>query len=647
MTTFETPTLQFWPGGVRARRERRTLALVTIALLSCVQGLDTAVHSIALPAARHEFDMGPGVAALAAGIGALASVACILAVGMLGDRTGRRRVLLCGGTAVAIGSMLTAYAPDAGVFLLGRALTGVGVAAAVGTALALMPALYFRHELPWVFGVWLGIQSIGVMAGGIGLQVVSTETPWRNGYLAMAWIALALVMLAWFAVPDSRPAGPRRFDVGGVIFAAVALVAALVAIGRSIDYRWNSPGAFGTMALAVLAFSVFVRWERRRGRPAFPVALLDSLPFVAACLAGVVFAFVEAVYLRQTAWLLADYVNGPVLTVALAVVPLSLGMLLGAVLGGQAQENGTSSRAVLASGLMCCGLGSLILIFVAERTELWLYAAAGALIGFGLMWAQNAQSVLIMSAVPPTGAGAAAAAKFGAAQVGYALGLSTLPPIVAAFPVSAPVGSVQADIHHYTGSMFVTTVVVFTTALGVTIMVSGNLARVVVRMPLPHRLGSARPVPMRLWYRGAQLHGEQAIPQTQRGADMRFQLAGRPGVAVEIGAQPGKPFARFGFQTESQSGHPNVRVTPEGATDAVGTLVRDPDLADGDDFAEMFDEFVQRHGEHAARLRRDGQRFTGPPEFAIDAMTPGREPEPPGDPFPLGEIAPVMHGEQR
>ncbi|MGY2063629.1 MFS transporter, partial [Nocardia gipuzkoensis] len=160
--------------------------------------------------------MGPGVAATAAGIGVLVSAACILAVGMLGDRTGRRRMLLCGGIAVALGSTLTAYAPDANAFLFGRVLTGMGVAATVVTALALVPALYFRHELPWVFGVWLGIQAIGVMAGGIGLQFVSSETPWRNGYLVMAWIAMALVVLGWLAVPDSRPAGPRRFDTGGV-----------------------------------------------------------------------------------------------------------------------------------------------------------------------------------------------------------------------------------------------------------------------------------------------------------------------------------------------------------------------------------------------------------------------------------------------
>ncbi|MCM6776430.1 MFS transporter [Nocardia sp. CDC159] len=617
------------------------------------------MHSIALPQARQEFDMGPGVAATAAGIGALASAACILAVGMIGDRTGRRRVLLCGGLAVAFGSMLTAYAPDAGVFLLGRVLTGAGVAAAVGTALALVPALYFRHELPWVFGLWLGIQAVGVLAGGVGLQVLSTQTPWRNGYLMLAWLVLGLVTLAWLAVPDHRPVGPRRFDVGGALFGSVALVAALIAIGRSVDYRWDSPGVFGTLAFAVLAGAVFVRWERRRGRPAFPVALLDSLPFVAACLAGVVFAFAEAVYLCQTAVLLADYVAGPVLPVALAVVPLSLGMLLGAVLAGQAQEAGTTTRAVLASGLVCCGLGSLTLIFVAERTELWLYAAAGALIGFGLMWAQNAQSVLIMSAVPPNAAGAVAAAKFGVAQVGYALGLSTLAPIVAAIPTTAPAGTVQADIHRYTEGMFVTSVVVFTAAVGVIIMVSGNLARVVVRTPLPHRLGGARPVPMRLWYRGSQLHGEQAVSQIQRGAAEQFRMAVRPGAAVEIGAQPGKPFAQFGFRGQGEHRHPRadgrveigMRATPEGAAEAVGTIVRDRDLAD-DDIAEAFDEFVQWHGQHGVGLGRGGQIFTQQPEFPEDAIIPGQHDHTAaGDPFhlrqPAIEIAPVLHGEHR
>ncbi|MGV9678647.1 MFS transporter [Nocardia sp. NPDC003482] len=518
MTTFETPTRQFWPKAVRAWRERRTPALVVLALLAGVPGIDAAVHSYALPAARSELGMSGQVATAAGGVALLTSAASILFVGMLGDRTGRRRVLLAGAAILVAGDVLTAYAGGPMSFLIGRALTGVGVAAVAGTALALLPALFFRHELPWVFGLWLGIQAVGVLGGGLAGQLASTESPWRNGYLVTGWITVALWAAAWCTVPDGRAGGSRRLDVGGAVFAAVALVAALLAVGRSADHSWDEPGVFGTLAFAVLAFAVFVRWERRRGRPAFPVALLDSLPFAAACLAGVVFAFAEVVYLRQTATLLADYVDGPVLTITLAVVPLSLGMLLGAVLGGQAQENGVSARAVLSSGLMCCGLGLLILVFVGERTELWVHAAAGALVGVGLMGAQNAQSVLIMSAASPAQAGAVAAAKFGVAQVGYALGVSTLAPLVAVFPTPGPAGSVRADIHHYTESMFVSAVVVFTAALGVIILVSGNLARVVVRTPLPHRLGSVRPVPTRLWYRGARWHTEQfgtAVPDIE------------------------------------------------------------------------------------------------------------------------------------
>ncbi|WP_228819079.1 MFS transporter [Nocardia transvalensis] len=644
---------------MRGRRERRTIVLCAVALLSCLFGIDTVTHASAVVQAQQEFEMAPRAAALAAGIGTLLAAACVLGAGVLGDRTGRRRLLLYGGVGVVVGATITAYAPTAELFILGRAITGAATAVAFVTALALLPALFFHRELPWVFGVWLGIEAVGILSGGIAGTVLSVETVWRNGYLLTAWIAAAGVLLAWLTVPDAPRAAPRRFDVGGLLWATVALVAAVGGIEYAGLHGWGNSVVLGAAAVSLSAFAIFLRTERRFSRPVFPAEVFDSLPFGAACLAGVVFGFVDAAYTRQTARLLGDYLNGSALTVTLSVVPLYLGMLLGAVLAGQAQENGMSARAVLASGLMCCGLGTVGLVFVDEHTEVWLYAVAGALIGFGAMGAQNAQAVLIMSAVPPRQAGSAAAAKFAMGQVGFGLSLSMLAPIVAAMPDSAPTGSVAANVDGYSEAMFVTAVVVCTAAVAVTILVSGNLARVVVRTALPHRRGTWRWAGIRPWYRPLQPHGEQPVAQVEGGPGEQVGVPGDPGATVEVRAQARETLAQLGFGGEGEHGHAGadgrievgVWATPEGAAEAVGAVEGHGDGGDRD-LAEAIDQFVQLHGEHAVGLGRGGQILPQQPEFAVHTVIPGQDDDAAaGDPLHLRDapvqVGPVMHGEHR
>ncbi|UGT40941.1 MFS transporter [Nocardia yamanashiensis] len=466
----DTPITQAWPAAVAGRADRRGQALWATALLSCPQGIDLAIHSLAMPLAGADLGMSDGALALAASVGTLLMAACMLGAGMLGDHTGRRRVLLYGTLGTALGCLLTAAAPNTAFFLLGRALTGAGTAAGFGMSLALLPTLFFPRELPRAFGLWLGVQSVILLSADLGGGLLITEFGWRAGYLLTAAAALAPAAAGWFVIPDSRAARARRFDLIGVLLAAAALMTLIGGIGQASTRGWGSPLVLGGVIVAVVLLAGFYWWEQHTPEPGFPVALFRSPAFSAACLTGVVFNFGHAAVILQTAALLENYLGKSAFTVVLVTIPACFGMIAGAVLAGRAQQQGTAPRTLFVAGLLCCGLGTLLLCLVTPHTGLDYYALAGGFIGFGVMCAQNPQSAVIMSAAPPGMVGSVGAVKTVVGQLGFGLGLGAMTPIIGAFPGSAPRGTSTAYFHGFTVAMAVTTVLMLLAAAGVAVL---------------------------------------------------------------------------------------------------------------------------------------------------------------------------------
>ncbi|WP_280384615.1 MFS transporter [Nocardia wallacei] len=470
MTALETPQVQRWPARIGELPGRRALALGALALVSGLLGGDMIIHVIAVPRVAQYFAVGSATAWLAGSIGAVVLAACLLSVGALGDRFGRRRVLLGGVLAVAVGAVVTAYAQDSTIFLAGRAITGAGLAASFGTALAIVAALFPPGDLPRVFGVWLGIQSVTTMAAGVVGAALIDGTTWRTGYFLTGMVAVLLVVPGWMTIPDSRAATPRRLDPAGVLSASAALALLVGGIYRAAGRGWTDPVVLCALAGAAVSAALFAWWELRDAEPAVPLRRLATASFGATCLTGVLAGFAAAVVAVQTITALHDHRGLSVSMAMVVAVPLSLGMVLGADLAAQAQERGWATPALYVSGLICCGTGILALARVGAGAELWVYSAVCAVVGFGAMWAQNPQAAALMSALPADSSGVLAAVKTAVAQVGFALGLGVAAAMVAAFPGGAPAGSDAAYFHGFPRGMAVIGVLLLAGAVSVAVL---------------------------------------------------------------------------------------------------------------------------------------------------------------------------------
>ncbi|MET3811972.1 MFS transporter [Arthrobacter sp. UYEF3] len=438
-----TPAPQQWTG--RQRRSRRPVlgAMICVALIGGLQGVDPALHSVAMPQAARELGMDPAVASFIKSIGTIILAASMLGVGILGDRFGRRRALVAGTLLMGAAAVITATAATPLIFGLGRALMGVATATSFAMCLAFIPTLYPREQLPKAFGLFFGAGASLIVAATALSGTVQGLFGWRSTYLATAALCLVLGVAALRFMPENRASVLRRFDAPGVLLAAVGLVALVYSIGRASTLGWGHPLVLGGLGVSAMVLAAFALWELRCKHPAFPVELFRLPAFTAACLAGVLFNWADASLLGQYP-ALALPAGVPAAAVSAIVALMYVGMICGAPAAGIAQNRfGLSNRTMFTSGLLLCAAGLALQVLLKNPHDLLLPAAGLFIVGFAVMWMQNPQSAVIMGSAPADQLGAVGAVKPAVGQFGFGLGFALAGPIAGIF-MDGPALTAQA-----------------------------------------------------------------------------------------------------------------------------------------------------------------------------------------------------------
>lgn len=437
-TRTDTPAPQDWSPRMLRNPNRRRAALLGVSAVSTMQMVDPSLNSTALPKAAAGLGMSTGTMTLAASIATLLLAASMLGTGSLGDLRGRRKVLLCGSFATVIGCLVTAFAPNAEIFVAGRVITGIATAAAFGMSLAIIPLIFHPHELPKAFGTWLGIQGTLIVVACLGGGGLVTHFGWRIGYLVVPVIGLIATVWAFLTVPDSRAAKARRFDTVGVLLAALALICLIEAFSQVGDHGWVSVVTLGLMAAALVLFGLFAWWERRVAEPAFPMELFSVRPFVAAIVVGILFNLGNAAVTMQYPLMVQKTLGSSAFVSSAVIAMFGAGSIAGAFGAGAFQTSrGVSDRTMFVSGLGFIAVALLAMGFTTENTPLWLFFATAAVIGFGVAWAQNPQSAVMMRSAPAAMVGSVGAVKPAVGQMGMGLGLGGLIPVVNSFTAAS------------------------------------------------------------------------------------------------------------------------------------------------------------------------------------------------------------------
>jgi MFS transporter, DHA2 family, multidrug resistance protein len=386
--------------------DREKLVLLALILVAGVANLNLAVANVALPDIGRAFDSSQTVLDLIAVGYSLGLAASVLWLGALGDRYGRKRMLILG-TGLAIpASLLAAYAPSDTVLFIARVFGGLAAGMAYPTTLALITALWSGPARTRSIALWsaLGgaISALGPLASGFLLQ----HFWWGSVFLVTLPLAFIALALAFLLVPAHVNEATDPVDNLGGILSVVLVGATILAINFA---PVPNEGALA-IGLGVVALVMLVAFYLRQRRARFPLYDLKvagrRIFWVAACAGIIVFgSLMAAMFVGQQ--FLQDVLGYDSLQAGAAILPAVFCMVLVAPRSATLVER-HGARVTLLIGYVFCGLGFLTMLLLwTENIAYWKVGLGYALVGIGVGFAGTPASHSLTGSVPVDRAGMA------------------------------------------------------------------------------------------------------------------------------------------------------------------------------------------------------------------------------------------------
>ena len=373
----------------------------------------------------------------------------LIPMGALGDRVGRRKLVLAGAALFAVASAAAAYAHTAELLIAARALLGVGGAALMPSTLGVIRNLFHDdRQRGRAVGLWTAVMTAGISLGPVVSGLLLEHFWWGSVFLINVPAMALLLVLVPFLVPESRPARNARFDP---LSAALSLGSLLLVIYGIKE--WARHGYAPLPALAVGAGlvlgAVFVRRQRRVPHPMVDLGLLGRRTFGGPVLANLLAMFATvgmAVFVTQ--YLQSVLGLSPFRAALWSLVP-SAGVAVAAPAGAALAQR-VDRAYVMGGGFLLSASGFLWLSQVRTDSALWFVLAAASVYAGGLVAAMTLANELALGAAPPERAGSAAAVLESGQELGGALGMAVLGSVGAAaysrgMADALPSGVPQAD----------------------------------------------------------------------------------------------------------------------------------------------------------------------------------------------------------
>jgi DHA2 family multidrug resistance protein-like MFS transporter len=386
--------------------ERGGLVLVSLIAVAAVANLNLSVANVALPSIGRAFDSSQTSLDLIAVGYSLGLAASVLYLGAVGDRYGRKLLLILGMLLSIPACLLAAYASSDTVLLLARILGGLSAGMAYPTTLALIAALWSGPGRTRSIALWSalggGIAALGPLVAGFLLE----HFWWGSVFLVTLPLAVVALLMAWFFVPAHVNETTEAVDnLGGVL--SVVLIGSLVLAINFAPVPGKGTLTLVLAVLAVLALVVFVLRQRRARNPLYDLHIAGRRVFwVAACAGIIVFgslmgsAFVSQQYLQNV-------LGYSTLQAGAAFLPAVILMVLVAPRSAKLVET-RGARFTLLVGyvFLFLAFGWMLLLWK-EGSSYWQVGLAYAFIGIGVGFAGTPASHSLTGSVPVTRAGMA------------------------------------------------------------------------------------------------------------------------------------------------------------------------------------------------------------------------------------------------
>ncbi|MET8748857.1 MFS transporter [Streptomyces sp. NPDC004667] len=404
------------------RREWTAFTVLLLPLL--LVSMDTSVLYFAIPAITRELDPSSTQQLWIFDSYAFALAGLLITMGSLGDRIGRRKLLLMGAGAFGLASVAAAYATSAGMLIAARVLLGVGGATLMPSTLALVRNL-FRDDKQRgkAIALWSGAMTGGIALGSVLSGVMLNHFWWGSVFLINVPAMLLLLVLVPVLVPEFKDPAPGRFDLLSIPLSTAAVLPVVYGL-KEIAAEGFEPLSLGCLLVGLAFGCAFVRRQRRHEDAMVSRALFRGRGFGA----GIGLNTVAAFAMMGSAYFTTQYLQSVLGmgTLEAALWSLAPSLFIGAAAPvGAALAQRTDRARVIAGGFVLAAAG-FGLISLVSTDSLWLLLAGAGVLASGIVVVMSLVSDMALASAPAEKAGSAASLLETGQEFGGALGMALL-----------------------------------------------------------------------------------------------------------------------------------------------------------------------------------------------------------------------------
>ncbi|MFJ8166661.1 MFS transporter [Streptomyces sp. NPDC096136] len=495
---------------METRNPRRWWILVVLCLSTLVLVVDSMALTVAVPSMTADLGASAQDTQWILDSYILVFAGLLLTSGSLGDRFGRRRVMLIGLVLFGAASLAATFAADPAEVIAVRVAMGVGGALIMPSTLSLLITVFDEEERPRAMAAWGSVSMLGLVGSPVLGGVLIDRFSWHSIFLINVPVVVLAVVAALTLMPESK--GPwQKPDPLGAVLSATGMTALVWWIIEIPQHGAVGGRSALTLAVAVVALVGFVLWENTTDSPMVPLVLFRHRNFSGGSLSLTLVQIGNGGLLLVLTQYLQFVLGYSPLKAGLAFVPLAVAALVGNGAGaGLAARIG--NRPLVLAGMLVMASSFALLTTVSADTGFTVPAVALGLLGLGAGLAMPAAVGALMGTIPEERAGVGSALNDTIQQAGTALGIAILGSLLtsgyaARMPAGAPaearhsLAGALASAHGDPGLVRAAREA-FTSAMGTTftlsaagILAAALLAAVVMRDEKPAPTPEPRPAP--------------------------------------------------------------------------------------------------------------------------------------------------------
>ncbi|WP_227998679.1 MFS transporter [Nocardia australiensis] len=363
---------------------RRWLALGALAIAMLTIGLDMTVLTVALPTLAVDLNANSGALQWFSTAYTLALAAVMLPAGALGDRYGRKKILLGALVLFGAASLACTFATSAGELIAARVVLGVAAAAMMPLSMAVLPVLFGNPaERARAMNIWITSSALGLPLGPILGGWLIDNFWWGSVFLINVPMVVIGVVAVAALVPESRNPDQRPPDLPGTVLSVVGMLGVTYGFIRLGDEGWGDGISWAVLAAGAVVLALFVGWQRRAAMPLIDLGLFSSRGFRW----GAVFAVLITFGMFGLFFTVPQYYQAVLGTDALGsglrLLPMIGGLLVGSRLSDRLLPK-LGVRTMVASALVVLAVGLGLGALTTADGAYWFTAIWIALVGAGM-----------------------------------------------------------------------------------------------------------------------------------------------------------------------------------------------------------------------------------------------------------------------